>query len=237
VGDPLARLSLCLTGDYSMLEHVLADVETMTAERKTLLHDLAIASLTGWSAHQIAAAKQRLIRYNSHLELVPQLLARLPDTEARRIAAFLKEHPGSEVANVLFIQSHTILNAANFTAFLPLIDGSDLELAEQLARSIHRLLPDQRAVLATRLDGLDAGRVSGRVLRIRLADLEREDARRERLRKALEDADEWVMIEALDRLSPEDVVALRPVLAVASASWRDNPYIRHRLALIGVATE
>ncbi len=224
--DPVARLALCLTGDYERLEQTLADVGETKQELQLLLHEITLASAYGWSPGQVANARQQVQRYNHYLALVPRLLRSLKPAQIKVLTGFLQASATSEVANVLFVQAPEILTTDNLQAFLPLVHGDNLELAEQLARVMAREFPAKQSTLTTHLDSLDQTSVRNRVLRLRLADILPDEARQKRVETALNDASEWVVIEALNGLTPNEAATFRNTLSALSARWQDNPRVR-----------
>lgn len=229
----LARLAMCLSGDYSQFRRVLSDFDEISAAHEKMMLIWNWAWVKQWkTAAEKARAVKTAERNEEYLERFQRLIGRCGSEQVQVMVEYMKEGR-MRLANVLYANLAGLVTSSNADTFLNLLEAPSPELCEEVAR----VLADSQAQgmdakLRTAILAMAAGdswvRRAGAM---RMSDLLPEPDGRKLLAGGLRDKSLFVVQEALMVIHKRHVGGLEAdVRAVAgSEAWKRQYEVR-RLA-------
>jgi len=195
----LARLAVCLAGDYSRFSRILSDLDEISDAHERLMRNWNWAWANQWkTANEKARAVRTAERNEEYLERFQKMIERCGVEQVRAMGEHMKDGR-MQVADVLYANLAGLVTDSNAEAFLPLLEASSPELCEEAARA---LADSQAQGMAAKVRAAILAMAAGeswprRAAALRLSDLLPESEGKALLARGLQDRSLFVVQEAL----------------------------------------
>lgn len=231
----LARMAMCLSGDYSQFRRALSDFDEISASHEKMMLVWNWAWVNQWkTAGDKARAVKTAERNEEYLDLFRRMAGSCGLEQMRMMVETMKAGR-MNVANVMYANLAGWVTASNADSFLPLLDAPSPELCEEVAR----VLADSQAPgMSSKLDAAILAMAAEdswfrRAAAMRVSDLLPEPEGRKLLACGLRDKNLFVVQEALMVIQKRHVGGLEAdVRAVLEGETWKRQYEVRRLAEI-----